>query len=110
MGSPGFGEGLYRTVLPGQGSGVAQGLEKIAPEAVCAGSRTRFSSYRLMAGERGASGRRRCSFLPAGMERTMIRDVLVHLDGSPDDELRLAHAEAIATAHEAHVTGLFTNL
>jgi nucleotide-binding universal stress UspA family protein len=39
----------------------------------------------------------------------MIRDVLVQLDGGADDELRLLHAEAIATAAQAHVTGLFTN-
>ncbi|MBZ6077190.1 universal stress protein [Microvirga puerhi] len=40
----------------------------------------------------------------------MIKDILVHLDGSTDDELRLAHAEAIASANQAHVTGLFTNV
>jgi nucleotide-binding universal stress UspA family protein len=39
----------------------------------------------------------------------MIRDVLVQLDGGADDELRLLHAEAIATAAQAHITGLFTN-
>lgn len=39
----------------------------------------------------------------------MIKDVLVHLDGSADDELRLGHAEAIASTCQAHVTGLFTN-
>jgi len=39
----------------------------------------------------------------------MIKDVLVHLDGGDDDELRLAHAEAIASASEARITGLFTN-
>ncbi|MCB8819384.1 universal stress protein [Microvirga rosea] len=40
----------------------------------------------------------------------MIKDVLVHLDGSSDDEIRLAHGEAIAAASQAHVTGLFTNV
>ncbi len=39
----------------------------------------------------------------------MIKDVLVHLDGSPQDEERLQYAEAIASASQAHVTGLFTN-
>ncbi len=39
----------------------------------------------------------------------MIRDVLVHLDGGAGDEHRLQHAEAIASACEAHLTGLFTN-
>jgi len=40
----------------------------------------------------------------------MIKDVLVHLVGNAEDELRLAHAEAIASATAARVTGLFTNL
>ncbi|WP_194164589.1 universal stress protein [Microvirga thermotolerans] len=40
----------------------------------------------------------------------MIKDVLVHLDGGADDELRLAHAEAIASVSGARVRGLFTNL
>ncbi len=39
----------------------------------------------------------------------MIKDVLVHLDGSPRDEERLQHAEAIASIWQSHVTGLFTN-
>ncbi|MGO4570827.1 universal stress protein [Microvirga sp. 2TAF3] len=39
----------------------------------------------------------------------MIRDIVVHLDGSPEDELRLEHAEAIAATTQAHITGLFTN-
>lgn len=39
----------------------------------------------------------------------MIKDVLVHLDGTPQDEERLQHAEAIASLSQAHVTGLFTN-
>jgi nucleotide-binding universal stress UspA family protein len=39
----------------------------------------------------------------------MIKDVLVHLDGSPDDEIRLQHAEAVAATSQAHLTGLFTN-
>ncbi|PVE23376.1 universal stress protein [Microvirga sp. KLBC 81] len=40
----------------------------------------------------------------------MIKDVLVHLDGTSRDEERLQHAEAIASVSQAHVTGLFTNL
>ncbi|MGO4707324.1 universal stress protein [Microvirga sp. 2MCAF38] len=39
----------------------------------------------------------------------MIKDILVHLDGSPEDEMRIGHAESIASTHEAHITGLFTN-
>lgn len=39
----------------------------------------------------------------------MIKDIAVHLDGSSADEERLLHAEAIATATRAHLTGLFTN-
>jgi nucleotide-binding universal stress UspA family protein len=39
----------------------------------------------------------------------MIKDVLVHLDGTPQDEERLQYAEAIASTSQAHVTGLFTN-
>ena len=39
----------------------------------------------------------------------MLKDILVHLDGSADDELKLQHAEAIATASQGHLTGLFTN-
>jgi len=37
-------------------------------------------------------------------------DIAVHLDGSPEDDVRLAHAEALATHCEARLTGLFTNL
>jgi nucleotide-binding universal stress UspA family protein len=39
----------------------------------------------------------------------VIKDVQVHLDGSPEDELRLQHAEALAVEAQAHLTGLFTN-
>ena len=38
----------------------------------------------------------------------MIRDILVHLDGSREDEVRLAHAEALGLEHQAVLTGLFT--
>lgn len=40
---------------------------------------------------------------------TVIKDVTVHLDGTSADEERLLHAEAIAAASQAHLTGLFTN-
>jgi nucleotide-binding universal stress UspA family protein len=39
----------------------------------------------------------------------MIKDVLVHLDGSGEDEFRIQHAEVIAVGSGVHVTGLFTN-
>jgi nucleotide-binding universal stress UspA family protein len=39
----------------------------------------------------------------------MIKDILVHLDGSSEDECRLQHAEAVASTFSAHMTGLFTN-
>jgi nucleotide-binding universal stress UspA family protein len=38
------------------------------------------------------------------------RDIAVHLDGSPGDEARLAHAEALAVRCTARMTGIFTNL
>jgi hypothetical protein len=43
------------------------------------------------------------------LEGKMIKDVLVHLDGSGEDEFRLQHAEAISAGSDAHLTGLFTN-
>lgn len=39
----------------------------------------------------------------------MIKDIVVHLDGSPEDEIRLEHGQALATAGRAHLIGLFTN-
>ncbi|MBF9232657.1 universal stress protein [Microvirga alba] len=39
----------------------------------------------------------------------MIKDVLVHLDGTPEDEERLQFSEMIASTSQAHITGLFTN-
>jgi nucleotide-binding universal stress UspA family protein len=39
----------------------------------------------------------------------MIKDVTVYLDGSKADDARLAHAAAIASRFEAHLTGLFLN-
>src|SRR5215207_1296882 len=40
----------------------------------------------------------------------MIKDLMVHLDGSPEDEIRLEHGQAIASAGRAHLIGIFTNL
>lgn len=39
----------------------------------------------------------------------MIKDVMVHLDGTPSDDDRLQDAESLASASQAHLTGLFTN-
>lgn len=39
----------------------------------------------------------------------MIKDVLVHLDGTKDDDWRIANMEPIARVCEAHVIGLFLN-
>lgn len=41
---------------------------------------------------------------------TAYRDIAIHLDGSPEDETRLAHAEALAAGFGARMTGIFTNL
>jgi hypothetical protein len=38
----------------------------------------------------------------------LIKDVLVHLDGTMEDDVRLAHAGRIARERSAHVIGLFT--
>jgi nucleotide-binding universal stress UspA family protein len=52
---------------------------------------------------------------PASVERhfqeqTVIKDVQVHLDGTPQDEFRIRHAEALAEAASGiHITGIFTN-
>lgn len=40
----------------------------------------------------------------------MIKDLLVYLDGSKEDEVRLAYAEEIATGHDAFLTGLYVNI
>lgn len=40
----------------------------------------------------------------------MIRDIMVHLDGSPEDEIRLEYGQAIASDGRAHLIGIFTNL
>lgn len=40
----------------------------------------------------------------------MIKDVMVHLDGSPEDEIRLEYARSLASGEKAHLVGVFTNL
>ncbi|MGO4387812.1 universal stress protein [Microvirga sp. 2YAF29] len=40
----------------------------------------------------------------------MIKDILVHLDGSSEDDIRLEHGQALASAGRAHLTGIYTNL
>jgi hypothetical protein len=37
------------------------------------------------------------------------KNIVVHLDGTCEDETRLAHAEALASVFDAHLTGLYAN-
>src|SRR6516162_9364586 len=49
----------------------------------------------------------------AGPERSApagLADLMVHLDGTPEDEVRIAHGEAIAAMCDAHLSGVYTNL
>ena len=39
----------------------------------------------------------------------MLRDLIVHLDGASEDDVRLSHAEMIARDSGAHILGLYTN-
>ncbi len=39
-----------------------------------------------------------------------LSDLIVHLDGTPEDEVRIAHGEAIAALCDAHLAGVYTNL
>lgn len=39
-----------------------------------------------------------------------MKDLIVHLDGSEQDETRLAHAESLASRHDAFLTGLLCNV
>lgn len=39
----------------------------------------------------------------------MIKDIMVHLDGSSEDEIRLAYAEIMVSAWGVHLTAIFTN-
>ena len=40
----------------------------------------------------------------------MIKDVVVHLTGSEEDEVRLSYAEAVSERFNAHLTGLYVHL
>jgi nucleotide-binding universal stress UspA family protein len=46
---------------------------------------------------------------PGKQALDMFKDLMLHLDGTGEDEIRLAHAEAIATRFGAHMTGLYAN-
>jgi hypothetical protein len=52
-------------------------------------------------------------FLGPGLEscKTLVgyKDVLAHLDGTEEDEIRLRYAEAIAAIFGARLAGIFTN-
>src|SRR6478735_3734204 len=37
------------------------------------------------------------------------RDIMVHLDGTDEDEVRIAHGEAIAAICDAHFSGVYAN-
>jgi nucleotide-binding universal stress UspA family protein len=39
----------------------------------------------------------------------MFKDLIVHLDGTEEDNVRLAQAEIVALRYEAYLTGLYTN-
>jgi len=40
----------------------------------------------------------------------MTKDIMVHLDGSAEDEIRLEYGQALAASDQAHLIGIFTNL
>ncbi|MGV8954841.1 MAG: universal stress protein [Cypionkella sp.] len=40
----------------------------------------------------------------------MIKDIVVHLTGSSEDEIRLAYAETLSERFEAHLTGLYVHM
>ncbi|WP_020175789.1 universal stress protein [Methyloferula stellata] len=40
----------------------------------------------------------------------MIKDIVVHLDGSSDDTIRIAHADRLAALFGAHLRGVYTHL
>jgi len=44
------------------------------------------------------------------MEAMMIKDVMVRLDGTRADEVRLAAVDQIAEYFDSHVIGLFLNV
>lgn len=37
------------------------------------------------------------------------KDIVTHLDGTPEDDIRLAHGESVAALFNAHLTGVYTN-
>ncbi|MEX1179351.1 MAG: universal stress protein [Cucumibacter sp.] len=39
----------------------------------------------------------------------MLKDIVVRLDGNKQDEVRIAHAEALASRHDAHLRGVYLN-
>jgi len=43
-------------------------------------------------------------------ETKVIKDIVVHLTGSQEDEVRLAYAEAIGARFDAHLTGLYAHI
>src|ERR1700751_3023752 len=48
---------------------------------------------------------------PNDWKRTaMIKDILVRLDGTPQDDIRLAAVDQIAAIFASHITGLYFNL
>jgi nucleotide-binding universal stress UspA family protein len=38
-----------------------------------------------------------------------MKDILVHLDGGPEDDVRLSYAESLASTCDAYLTGVFTH-
>jgi len=46
----------------------------------------------------------------ASTQAAGYRDIITHLDATPADEVRLSHAETIATLFGAHLTGIYTNM
>ncbi len=44
------------------------------------------------------------------MEETMIKDILVHLEGNSEDKVRLAYAQLLGVTHDAHVSGILLNI
>jgi hypothetical protein len=46
----------------------------------------------------------------AGGEVAMVKDVMVRLDGTSGDDVRLAAVNQIADIFESHITGLFFNV
>lgn len=43
-------------------------------------------------------------------EWKLIKDIMVHLTGSQEDEIRLAYAETLSERFEAHLTGLYVHM